>query len=188
MKFYDLDLHTKRILLELKEGVPFEGSPVGFHLNETASSSPSLQDDGVKFFLESFRQFGEGIGVEVDKPKKVLTELPGIFFFPIFGGSLKDFVAEINKHLDTPFEVSREVRALGFFPSRSGKIVREITPQGEVFQDGVKIAQEFVGNPPSWATNLILEGQAYSNIRYNHHKISVEGERKVYGYASSFSI
>jgi len=188
MNFYDFELHARRLLVEIKEGVPFQDGAVGFHLHETADTSPSLQDETVKNFLNSFRQFGEGIGVEVDNPEAILRALPGIFFFPIFGGSVEDFIEEMNKHLDTPFELTREVRALGFFPSRPGKPVREITKEGEVFEGTVKIADEFVGNPPQWATDLISEGQSYSNIKYNHHKVSLNGDRKVYGYTSSFSL
>lgn len=188
MKFYDLELHTPRLLVEIKEGVPFQNSAVGFHLHETAESSPSLQNETVKTFLNSFRQFGEAIGVEVDNPEAILNDLPGIFFFPIFGESTEDFIKEMNKHLDTPFELTREVRALGFFPSRPGKPVREITKTGEVYEGDTKIADEFVGNPPQWAVDLITEGQSHSNIKYNHHKISLNGDRKVYGYASSFSL
>jgi len=185
MNFNLFNLHANRLLLELEEGLSFHEAAVSFHLNETADTSPSLQDSNIKEFLRPFRDFDGSIGVEVDRPVAMLKELPAVFFFTVFGESLGKFVDEMNKHLDSPYRPSDEFRTLGFFPSRPGKPVVEINQQGEVFSNGQKIAQEFIVNPPEWALNLITEAQQHSDIRYNHHKISSTGKRKVYGYTFS---
>jgi hypothetical protein len=189
MKFQDFELHAPRVVLELEEGVPYADSSVCFYLRDVnLDLSPSLQDESVKSYLESFQQFGDAIGVEVDEPVANLKKLPGVFVSTIYE-CLNEFVVEMNKYLDAPYVPAIDnLRAVGFFPSRPGQPVREINQQGEVFEGGVKIGKEYVGNPPEWALDLISDAQQYSNLKYNHHKISSTGKRKVYGVVSSFCL
>jgi hypothetical protein len=186
MNWKDCKLEVGILMVEMEEGVPFFDSPLSLNLSLTnLDGSEMLQDPTVKAFIKSFEKFGSRVGIEIDNPVPLLTELPGIFITPTTLFTREEVVEAISTHLPEPYTpYIPDFYTIGFFPSRPGCPIREIAQDGKVYENGVHIATEFVV-PNEWALGLADTCKPYCNGGYNHHKISADGLRKkVYIYCT----
>jgi len=186
MNWKDCKFEVGVLMVEMEEGVPFFDSPLSFNLSLTnLDGSEMLQDPAVKNFIKSFQKFGSRLGIEIDHPVPLLTELPGIFITPGTSFTREEVLEAINAHLPEPYTpYIPDFYTLGFFPSRPGCPIREIGQDGKVYEKGVHIATEYVV-PDDWAQSVAETSRKYCNGWYNHHKISADGlKKKVYIYCN----
>jgi hypothetical protein len=177
------EYYTSLFMVELEEGVPFHESPISLNLGMTSLDSPALADPEVNSFIKSFEKFGNRLGIEIDHPAPLVTELPGIFITPTNLFTREEVLEAINAHLPEPYTPHiPDFYTIGFFPSRPGCPIREIAQDGKVYEKGVHIATEFI-RPTDWALEFAEKSKDHCRGWYNHHKVSADGlKKKVYIY------